>query len=384
MIEGANRFKEQKAYYFANKLAELDQMRESGIEVINLGIGSPDQAAPEIATSRLIESLTDSNAHKYQSYQGIPELREGIANFYTRFFEVTLNPNTDILPLIGSKEGIFHSSMAFLNPGDKVLIPNPGYPSYSTQTKMVGGEVLEYEIHTDPNNPIHLDELESLDLISVKMMWINFPHMPTGTKASDSFLKKLVAFAKKHDILLCHDNPYAFILNEDYQSILKYDPERTHCLELFSMSKSFNMAGWRVGSIQGHPEYIDKILKVKSNIDSGMFKPVQLAAAECLNNICSDWFSKLNQEYGERRQWVEKIYGALNVSYRQDQVGMFLWGQVPSHSGVFWSDKVLKETGVFMTPGFIFGNRGENHLRISLCSSQETFAKAYEKIKAIC
>lgn len=381
-VKPADRTNTVQEYYFSTKLKQIELMRNSGADIINLGIGSPDMPPSANTICRLIEEAEKSNVHGYQSYTGAFALRKAFADWYLKYFNVTLNPDNEILPLMGSKEGIMHISMAFINPGDEVLVPNPGYPTYSSVTNLVGGIVRNYDLKEDNGWLPNFNTLEESDLSKVKMMWVNYPHMPSGTCGSVVLFERLVSFAQKHNILLCNDNPYSFILNNDYQSILYVDGAKEVALELNSLSKSHNMAGWRLGMVAGHKEYINHILKVKSNMDSGMFLPVQLAAAEALGNPQS-WFDGINLVYGRRRKIAEEIMEELSCSFNPEQTGLFLWGRIPDdvESCESFTDELLNKTHLFITPGKIFGSNGERYLRISLCSSEETLVRAKERVK---
>jgi len=382
-VEPADRTLTVQEYYFSQKLRQIDQMRKAGASIISLGIGSPDQAPSENTVRRLIDESTKSTSHGYQSYIGIPELRQAFAGWYKKYFGVELNPDNEILPLMGSKEGIMHISMAFVNQGDEVLIPDPGYPTYSSVTNLVGGKVRYYELDEKTGWMPDLKALELLDLGKVKLMWVNYPHMPTGTKGSVKLFENLVAFADAHSILLCNDNPYSFILNKDYQSILSVDGAKEVALELNSLSKSHNMAGWRIGMVAGHSEYLKSILRVKSNMDSGMFLPIQKAAVEALNNP-QDWYEQINTVYEKRRKTVEEIMDILGCQYDKNQVGLFVWGRIPESitSCEEYVEEILNKAGVFITPGFIFGSRGERYIRISLCASADLLEEAKNRISS--
>ncbi|HQK70388.1 MAG TPA: aminotransferase class I/II-fold pyridoxal phosphate-dependent enzyme, partial [Bacteroidales bacterium] len=360
----------------------IDQMRRAGIDVINLGIGSPDLPPPPEAIKKLSEEAALPGVHGYQSYNGLPELRKAMSDWYQKYFGVTLNPENEILPLIGSKEGIMHISMAFVNPGDEVLVPDPGYPSYTSGTRLVGGVVRTYDLLAKNNWMPDFDLIERSSLSKVKLMWVNYPHMPTGTKASAILFERLIKFAAKHGILICNDNPYSFILNSEHISILSVDGAKEYALELNSLSKSHNMAGWRVGLVAGDRDYISTVLKVKSNMDSGMFRPLQLAAAEALKRG-DDWFEKNNEIYRRRREIANEIMDILGCRYDKEQTGLFLWGQVSENykNGEELSDMVLEKAHVFITPGFIFGKNGDGYVRISLCSNEEKLKEARERIK---
>lgn len=381
MIQVADRLQNVEEYYFSKKLREVAMLKGQGRPIINLGIGSPDLQPPDRVLNAMVEAFEDSAVHKYQSYQGIPELREAIAQFYRDNFNVHLSPLTNVLPLMGSKEGILHISMAFLNPGDEALIPNPGYPTYASVTKLVGAKPVYYDL-TDANawQP-DLLALEKMDLKKVKVMWINYPHMPTGAVATTKLFDDLIAFAKRNDILLVNDNPYSFILNPNPRSILKYGGAKDVCLELNSLSKTFNMAGWRVGMVLGKHEFIDAVLKVKSNMDSGMFYGIQKGAIEALQ--CSKiWFASLNNVYEERRKIVWKIAETLNCTYDEKATGLFVWAKLPEYvQAEEYIDLILKERSVFITPGTVFGSNGKGYIRISLCANTEDLEEALVRLK---
>lgn len=393
IIKQSKRLNDVQEYYFSQKLQQIRQMEAGGKKIINLGIGNPDMEPSENTVNELIRSAKDSKSHGYQSYRGIPELRKAIAGFYNDTYGVNLNSKTDILPLLGSKEGITHISFAFLNAGDKVLVPDPGYPTYSSVSKLAEAKIMHYSL-TEKNNWLpDIKSLEKKVLKGVKLMWVNYPNMPTGAEATDECFEQLIAFAKKYKILLCHDNPYSLILNNARpKSILSYPGANEVAIELNSLSKSHNMAGWRVGWIAGKKEYIDTILKVKSNVDSGMFLPVQRAAAEALSNTTS-WHSKRNEEYKRRREKVWELLDILNCDYSIQQTGMFVWAKIPSplssRRGVggevtseAFVEKILQTANVFITPGSIFGKNGEGYVRVSLCSDAATLQEAITRIKA--
>ncbi|WP_370478628.1 pyridoxal phosphate-dependent aminotransferase [Tamlana flava] len=381
MIQVANRLNTVEEYYFSKKLREVNSMIADGKPVINLGIGSPDLQPPQKVLDAISASFQNPNAHKYQSYQGLPELREAIAKFYKAHFSVSLSPASEILPLMGSKEGIMHISMAYLNEGDEVLIPNPGYPTYQSVTKLVGAKSVLYELDEANNWVPNFAELEKLDLSKVKLMWVNYPHMPTGAKPTKYVFEELVAFGKKHNILIVNDNPYSFILNNEPKSILSVEGAKEVCLELNSLSKTFNMAGWRVGMVVGDSTHISNILKVKSNMDSGMFFGIQKGAVEALN--CSTmWFATLNNVYQERRQLVWQLADALNCTYDKNASGLFVWAKLPEFiKSEEFIDLVLQENHIFITPGTIFGSKGEGYIRFSLCASTEALEEAIERVK---
>ncbi|PNQ73917.1 aminotransferase [Hanstruepera neustonica] len=380
MIEFANRLESVEEYYFSRKLREVNFLKANGKPIINLGIGSPDLQPPQKVISALVEGLNDEQAHKYQSYQGLPELREAIVAFYRDMFDVYMSPSTEVLPLMGSKEGIMHISMAFLNEGDGVLIPNPGYPTYTSVTKLVGAKPIFYELDASNNWLPDLDALEEQDLSNVKLMWISYPHMPTGAKASEAFFTRLVAFAKRHQILLVNDNPYSFILNDSPKSLFSISGAKEVCLELNSLSKTFNMAGWRVGMVLGKSEFINAILKVKSNMDSGMFYGIQKGAIEALK--CTKlWYVSLNNVYEQRREIVWKIAEALNCTYDKYSSGMFVWAKLPAYvKSEEFIDVLLKDKNIFVAPGTIFGSKGEGYIRFSLCATTDDLEEALARI----
>ncbi len=382
MIETANRIKSVEEYYFSKKLAEVRSLDTPELRIINLGIGSPDQAPSTEIVEALIASAKNPAHHGYQNYKGIPQLRKGIADFYQRTYDAKLDPENMILPLMGSKEGILHISMAFVNEGDEVLIPDPGYPTYSSVTTLVGGKIKSYALKEYLDWGIDVEALKKTDLSKVKIMWINFPHMPTGRIASRKELKELVDLARENNFLIVNDNPYSLILNDNPLSILSIEGAEGVALELNSLSKSHNMAGWRIGWVVGKKEYIDAVLKVKSNMDSGMFLGLQHAAVEALKNG-EVWFASLNRVYTERRKAAHQILNVLECTYAERQSGLFVWAKVPNHIPDVekWIDEILYGTKVFITPGFIFGETGKRFIRISLCSPVETMREALERIK---
>lgn len=381
MIEVANRLNTVEEYYFSKKMREVNLLIANGKPIINLGIGSPDMAPPQKVIDAISGSLLEANAHKYQSYQGLPVLREAMAAFYNDHFNVSLSPVTDILPLMGSKEGIMHISMAYLNEGDQALIPNPGYPTYQSVTRLVGAEPVFYELDEANNWLPDLAALEKLDLSKVKLMWVNYPHMPTGAKATKKLFVDLVAFARKHQILIVNDNPYSFILNDTQTSILSIAGAKEVCLELNSLSKTFNMAGWRVGMVVGSSIHINNILKVKSNMDSGMFYGIQKGAVEALK--CSKmWYATLNNVYKQRRDLVWQLAEALHCTYDENATGLFVWAKLPAQvKAEEFIDKVLKNNHIFITPGTIFGSKGEGYIRFSLCATTESLEEAIARVK---
>lgn len=380
MIEPAKRLQTVEEYYFSKKLKEVALLKAHGKPIINLGIGSPDMEPPLKVLAAISKSLGDVTAHKYQSYHGLPELREAMAQFYKERFGVPLSPVTEILPLMGSKEGIMHISMAFLNEGDEVLIPNPGYPTYTSVTKLVGAKPVFYDLHEDTQWLPDLVALEQQDLSKVKLMWVNYPHMPTGILAPNKFYDDLIAFAKRNQLLIVNDNPYSFVLNRFPRSILKYKGAKDCCLELNSLSKTFNMAGWRVGMVLGKSEFLQAIIKVKSNMDSGMFYGIQKGAIEALK--CSDiWYTSLNSVYEVRRKLVWKLAKALNCTYNEQATGMFVWAKLPPFvKAEEFIDTLLKNNSIFIAPGTVFGTNGEGYVRFSLCATTEEIEEAIARV----
>ena len=383
-ITPANRVGSVQEYYFSRKLKEVAEMNAAGKNVINLGIGSPDLPPSEQTIETLCEHARKPNEHGYQPYVGIPELRKGFADWYKKWYDVDLDPKTEIQPLIGSKEGILHISLAFLNPGDGVLVPNPGYPTYSSVSKLVEANLIPYKLKEELGWQPDFEELEKMDLSNVKLMWTNYPNMPTGANASMELYEKLVAFGKKHGIIICNDNPYSFILNEHPFSILAVPGAKDICIEMNSMSKAHNMPGWRMAMLASNAQFVQWVLKVKSNIDSGQFKPMQYAAVEALS-APKEWYDNMNRVYRSRRDLAGQIMHTLGCEYDEKQVGMFLWGKIPAgaEGSEAIADRVLYEANVFLTPGFIFGNLGERYIRISLCCKNETLEEALKRIKKI-
>lgn len=376
-IKVAQRLQHTEEYYFSKKLREIDEMRSQGANIINLGIGSPDMPPHPDVIRILNEESAKSSVHGYQSYKGALALREAMTDWYQRYYQVELDPNTEIMPLIGSKEGIVHICMTYLQEGDKALIPNPGYPAYTSAVRLSGASIIPYELSAANNWLPDLDQLEKSDLSDVKMMWINYPHMPTGAVATQDLFERIIAFGRKHNILICHDNPYSFILNDNPQSILAVDGAKEVAIELNSLSKSSNMAGWRVGMLVADEQRINEILRFKSNMDSGMFLPLQLAAAKALS-LDESWYKQLNSEYEERRELVFAIMDLLGCQYDKNQVGLFVWARIPvSYKDAYaLSDEVLNNTHIFITPGGIFGSAGEQYIRISLCAKQDVLNEA--------
>ena len=380
MISAAKRLDTVQEYYFSKKLREVRGLAAAGKPIINMGIGSPDLQPPVEVLTAIKNSLNDASAHKYQSYQGLPELRSAISKFYKNKFSVDTNSDNQVLPLMGSKEGIMHISMAFLNEGDKVLIPNPGYPTYTSVTKLVGAEPLFYDLSDANNWQPNYKELEAQDLSDVKIMWVNYPHMPTGTNATLETFEKLVAFGKKHQILIINDNPYSFILNDNPVSILQLEGAKDIALELNSLSKTFNMAGWRVGMVLGNAGYISEILKVKSNMDSGMFYGVQKGAIEALQ-LPDTWFIVQNKIYEERRVLIWQLADKLGATYNKNATGLFVWAKIPEgKKAEEVTDAILYDKDIFITPGTIFGSQGEGYIRFSLCVTTSIIKEAISRI----
>lgn len=383
-VTPADRVNSVSEYYFSKKLKEVAEMNAAGKNVINLGVGSPDLPPSERTVNVLCESARQADTHGYQPYVGIPELRNGFAEWYRRWYGVELDPKTEIQPLIGSKEGILHISLAFLNPGDGVLVPNPGYPTYSSVSKLVGARLVPYDLKEENGWMPDFEALEKADLSGVKLMWTNYPNMPTGANASVALYEKLVAFGRKHGIVICNDNPYSFILNDCPLSILSIPGARETCIEMNSMSKAHNMPGWRMAMLASNAQFVQWILKVKSNIDSGQFRPMQLAAAEALK-APEEWYESINRTYRNRRDLAGQIMHALGCRFDENQVGMFLWGKIPER--VFGSeilaDRVLYDANVFITPGFIFGSNGNRYIRLSLCCKEKTLEEALARIQRL-
>lgn len=380
-ISGADRLNTVQEYYLQRKMKEVAKMNAEGADVVSLGIGGPDMMPPAEAIDTLCESARRPDTHSYQLGIGIPELRKAFAGWYKRYYDVTLDPATEILPLTGSKEGITFISLAFLNPGDKVLVPDPGYPTYTSVSRLVGADIIKYPLKEETGWLPDFDALEQTDLSDVKLMWLNYPHMPTGTPARREVFDRAVEFGRKHGIVIVNDNPYSFILNEHPLSILQSPGAFDVAIELNSMSKAHNMAGWRMGMVASNPMFISWILKVKSNIDSGQFKPLMQAAAAALSRG-DDWYESVNKEYRKRRKAAEHVMEALNVTIDPDQRGLFLWGRIPDSekSGEALADRILQQAKVFITPGFIFGDNGERYVRISLCAPVEKLEEAARRI----
>ena len=394
IIEPAKRTSSVKEYFFSRKQKELDALNAERAargedRIISLGIGAPDGMPPLPAIEALVKAAPEPGNHVYQNYKGLPVLRQAFADWYSRYYGVTLDPGSNIQPLVGSKEGILLISLTFVNPGGKVLVPDPGYPTYTSSARLAGAEILTYDLLEENHWWPDFDALERMDLEGVKVMWTNYPNMPTGAKATPEIYQRLVDFGLRHKILIVNDNPYSFILTDKPLSILAVPRAMECCLELNSLSKSHNMSGWRIGMVAGAPEMISEILKVKSQMDSGMFKPLQLAAVEALNQS-PEWFEELNSEYVRRRVAAGCIFKTLGAVYDHDTAGLFLWGRVPSEyagngmtAGEVLSERILRQAGVFITPGFIFGKNGNDYIRISLCAKPEVLERANKKIEKV-
>lgn len=383
IIQPANRLSDVKEYYFSKKLAEIRKLNAEGKNIINLGIGSPDLAPSDETIKALTETAELSTSHGYQSYNGIPEFRGAISQWMNSTYGIDFNPENEILPLMGSKEGIMHISMAFLNPGDKVLVPNPGYPTYTSVSNLVDAEIEFYDLDENNGWNVDIEALKQKDFSKVKLFWLNFPHMPTGAQADNKVLKELISLAKEKEFLIINDNPYSLILNPNPQTIFNLDGAKEVCLELNSLSKSHNMAGWRIGWLTGASEYISTVLRVKSNMDSGMFLGLQKAAIKALSNPMQ-WHDDQNKIYAERKKLIGEIFDYLNVAYDPNSVGMFVWAKVPDsiESVEKLVDDILYKANVFITPGFIFGSNGDRYIRASLCANEATIKEALNRIKA--
>ena len=381
MVTTAKRLESVQEYYFSRKLKEVRQLLQEGKPIINMGIGSPD-LAPHVSVIQAIQkSILDDKAHEYQSYQGLPELRQGFASFYKTNFNVDLDFNSEILPLMGSKEGIMHISLAFLNEGDEVLIPNPGYPTYASVTELVQAKAIYYDLTEDTNWYPDFEKLEALDLSKVKLMWVSYPHMPTGANGTLELYQKLIDFGKKHHILIVNDNPYSFMLNQNPLSILQIDGAKEIALELNSLSKTYNMAGWRVGMVSGNATFMDAILKVKSNMDSGMFYGIQKGAIAALK-LGKDWFENQNEIYSIRRNLIFQLAEKMKCTFDRNSVGLFVWAKLPiGIQSEEFIDKLLLEKHIFLTPGTIFGSNGEGYIRFSLCVKEEEICEAIKRFE---
>ncbi len=381
-ITPANRVNQIEEYYFSRKLREVAQLNAQGLDIVSLGIGGPDRMpAPEVVAT-LCQEAQSPNAHSYQPFMGLAELRQAMSRWYSRYYGVALNPDSEILPLIGSKEGILQIDLAFLNPGDGVLVPNPGYPTYTSAAKLAEATIYTYDLTEEGGWMPDFEALERLPLDQIKLMWVNYPHMPTGTPASRELLERIVAFGRKHSIVIAHDNPYSFILNPEPLSILSVEGAKDICLEMNSLSKSHNMAGWRIAMLASNPEFLSWVVKVKSNIDSGQFKPKMLAAVKALD-LGQEWYDELNAVYSSRRRLAEEIMTTLGCTFNPAQRGLFLWGRLPEEvdSAETFCDQVLHQARVFVTPGFIFGSNGSRYIRISLCATADRMQEALNRIK---
>ncbi len=383
-IHPSNRVTQVKEYYFSKKLKEVAQLNAKGMDIISLGIGGPDRPPHKSVIDKLCGEAKKDNTHGYQPYVGLPALRKAYADWYARWYGVELNPANEIQPLIGSKEGILHITLAFVNPGDAVLVPNPGYPTYTSVSKLAEAEIIPYNLTHENGWYPDFDELESLPLDKVKLMWVNYPNMPTGAPATKELYQKLVDFGKRHNIVIVNDNPYSFILNDNPISMLSVPGAKDIAIEMNSLSKSHNMAGWRMGMLASNAQFVEWILKVKSNIDSGQFRPAMEAAVEALS--CDDeWYKDLNSVYAQRRKVAEAIMAELGCTFDESQRGLFLWGRIPesAESSEAFADNILYNARVFLTPGFIFGSNGERYIRISLCATEEKMKEALDRIKEI-
>ena len=381
-IEPAQRVSQVKEYYFSKKLKEVARLNAEGRDIISLGIGGPDRPPHARVVDTLCEYAHRSDTHGYQPYVGPVELRQAYADWYRRWYGVELNPANEIQPLIGSKEGILHITLAFVNPGDGVLVPNPGYPTYTSVSRLAGAEIFTYNLKEENAWYPVFDELESMPLDRIKLMWVNYPNMPTGAPATHELYEKIVDFGRRHNILIVNDNPYSFILNDNPISMLSVEGAKDVVIELNSLSKSHNMAGWRMAMLASNAQFVEWVLKVKSNIDSGQFRPAMLAAVEALK-CDSDWFDELNAVYARRRRVAERIMDALGCTFDPRQRGLFLWGKIPdaAESSEKFADNILYNARVFITPGFIFGSNGERFIRISLCATEEKMEEALTRIK---
>lgn len=381
-IQPADRVSSVKEYYFSKKLREIAQMNANGADIISLGIGGPDLPPDASVIDTLCEEANKPNTHSYQPYVGIPELRAAFADWYKRHYGVELDPQTEIQPLIGSKEGILHITLAFINPGDGVLVPNPGYPTYTSVSNLAQAEIFSYDLDENNGWQPDFEALEKLPLERIKLMWVNYPNMPTGAPASRELFQRLVDFGHKHNIVIVNDNPYSFILHKEQLSILSVDGAEDIAIEMNSLSKSHNMAGWRIGMVAANPTFIQWILRVKSNIDSGQFRPMMTAAVKALH-LGDEWYAHVNNNYARRRVIAEQIMDTLGCQFDPNQAGLFLWGKIPAdaESAEAFADNILYNASVFITPGFIFGSRGERYVRISLCATEQKMTEALNRIK---
>jgi LL-diaminopimelate aminotransferase len=379
-MKAAKRLDTVQEYYFSKKLREVRALSAQGKPIINMGIGSPDLQPPPAVIEAIQQAVLQEGAHKYQSYQGLPAFREAVADFYQKNYQVAVNPENEILPLMGSKEGILHISMAFLNKGDKVLIPNPGYPTYTSVTNLVEAVPVFYDLTSEHNWEPNFKQLEQKDLSNVKLMWVNYPHMPTGAKATENLFKKLIAFGKKHQLLIINDNPYSFVLNNNPLSILSIDGAKETAIELNSLSKSFNMAGWRVGMLLGATPILEEVLKVKTQMDSGMFYGIQQGAIAALK-VSSGWFENMNEIYQKRRKLIWQIAEALDCTFDKNTSGMFVWAKIPAgKKAENIVDDLLYKHHIFIAPGTIFGSKGEGYIRFSLCVPEEKIKEALDRL----
>jgi len=383
-IQPSQRVQQIKEYYFSTKLKEIAALKAQGVDIISLGIGGPDLPPPATVIDTMTEAIHNPANHGYQPHVGVPELRESFARWYKRWYGVELDPRSEIQPLIGSKEGVTHISLAFVNPGDKVLIPDPGYPTYSSISRMAGAEVMTYDLIEENGWQPDFDAIERLDLTGVKLMWLNYPHMPTGARARRETFERAIDFGRRHGIVIVHDNPYSFILNREPMSIMSVPGAKDIAIELNSLSKSHNMPGWRVGVAVSNPTFLSWILRIKSNIDSGQFKPLMLAAARALDEG-PEWHDALNEAYSSRRAIAEKIMAELGCTFDPTQSGLFLWGRIsdPDVTSEQLADRILDEARVFITPGFIFGRNGDRYIRISLCAPEDKLTEALNRIKGL-
>ena len=380
MMKAAKRLDTVQEYYFSKKLREVRALLAAGKPIINMGIGSPDLQPPQAVIEAIQQAVLQEGAHKYQSYQGLPAFRQAVADFYQKNYQVVVNPENEILPLMGSKEGILHISMAFLNKGDKVLIPNPGYPTYTSVTNLVEAVPVFYDLTSEHNWEPNFKQLEQQDLSNVKLMWVNYPHMPTGAKATENLFKKLIAFGKKHQLLIINDNPYSFVLNNNPLSILSIDGAKETAIELNSLSKSFNMAGWRVGMLLGATPILEEVLKVKTQMDSGMFYGIQQGAIAALK-VSSEWFENMNEIYQKRRKLIWQIAEALDCTFDKNTSGMFVWAKIPAgKKAENIVDDLLYKHHIFIAPGTIFGSKGEGYIRFSLCVPEEKIKEALDRL----
>lgn len=383
-ITPARRVQQVQEYYFSRKLKEIAEMNAKGADIISLGVGGPDRPPHQDVIDTLCQETQKENAHGYQSYVGLPELRTAFSQWYKTYYNVDLNPSNEIQPLIGSKEGILHTTLAFINPGDGVLLPNPGYPTYTSVSRLAEAELFTYDLIEENNWEPDFEALEQLPLEKIKLMWVNYPHMPTGKRATIELFQKLIDFGRKHNIVIVNDNPYSFILNDNPISILNIERAKDIAIEMNSLSKSHNMPGWRIGMLASNPTFIQWILKVKSNIDSGQFRPMMLAAVEALKQD-KEWYKNLNAIYAKRRLIAEEIMTALGCHFDSKQSGLFLWGKIPdtADSSEQLADNILYNAHVFITPGFIFGSNGERYIRISLCAKEDKMLEALKRIKQL-